>query len=218
LPSCLRLDLGLIRISSKTWPTCGRWKKQAAREVYVNSLLIDAKSVRIDYLSHSSTSQVMPPFDLKIDYETINSSPLLVDGHLSPGIDFDDLQIQEKIAIRTFETSLDVKFKPAVYTYLMRCLDLNINYVDELEAFFQFYDWNSSNAMKQYHLWKQIVQQFRGTTLKRRELKFELPCLSLKCLNESGSLSKERDLLLAELLLCGTEMELEQYLDTRCRF
>lgn len=45
--------------------------------------------------------------------------------------------------------------------------------------------------------------------LKRRVLRFELPCLSVKCLNESGPLTKEKDLLLAELLLCGTEIELE---------
>lgn len=158
LPTCLRLDLGLIQISSKTQPICGRWRKHINREVFVNSLLIDARSMRIDCLSHAAASQVMPPFDLVIDYESINSSPLLLDGHLSPGIDFDDLQIQEKITIRTFEASLEMKFKPAIYTYLMRCLDLNINYVDELDAHFQFYNWNSSNAMKSYNLWKQIVR------------------------------------------------------------
>ena len=78
----------------------------------------------------------MPPFDLTVDYESINSSPLLVDGHLSPGFDFNDLQIQEAITIRTFDANLEMKFKPATYEYLMRCLDLNINYVDELDADF----------------------------------------------------------------------------------
>ena len=91
LPTSLRLDLGLIQISSKTQPVCGRWRKHVDREVFVNSLLVDARSMRIDCLTRSTTSQVMPPFDLVIDYESINWSPLLLDGHLSPGIDFEDL-------------------------------------------------------------------------------------------------------------------------------
>lgn len=60
--------------------------------------------------------------------------------------------------IRTFDASLEMKFKPSTYEYLMRCLDLNVNFVDELDAHFQFHNWNSTNAMKYYNLWKQIVK------------------------------------------------------------
>jgi hypothetical protein len=69
--------------------------------------------------------------------------------------------------------------------------------------------------MRQYNLWQKIVQQFRGTTLRRRVIKFLLPCLSVKCLNGQSPTAKEKDPLLAELLLCGTEIEYQQFLDTR---
>lgn len=153
MPASLRFDLGLIIIRSKTEAKCGRWAKQPKREVLVNSLLFEAKSMRIDCLTPTTTSQVMPPFDLAIEYESINSSPLLAEGHLSPGIDFHDLQIQEIITMKTTEPCLELRFRPAVYTYLMRCLDLNVNFVDELDAHYQFYEWNSANTMRQYNLW-----------------------------------------------------------------
>ena len=35
--------------------------------------------------------------------------------------------------MKTIEPSLEMRFRPAVYTYLTRCLDLNINFADELD-------------------------------------------------------------------------------------
>lgn len=38
--------------------------------------------------------------------------------------------------MKTVAPNLELKFRPFVYTYLKRCMDLNVNFVDEQDAHF----------------------------------------------------------------------------------
>jgi len=62
---------------------------------------IQITKIKIDYKHGGGVQEITPPFDLSIEYESLNSSPLLLDQWMSKGFDFDDLQIQETLRIRT---------------------------------------------------------------------------------------------------------------------
>jgi hypothetical protein len=40
-----------------------------------------------------------------------------------------------------------MNFKKDIYTYFLKCMDLNINYYDMLTPGYQLFAWNSSNFM-----------------------------------------------------------------------
>lgn len=71
---------------------------------------------------------------MKVIFEKMNFSPLIEESYNSPGIDFTDLDISHKISI-TF-SPLIMHLKQDIYTYLLRCNDLNINYTDSLAKYF----------------------------------------------------------------------------------
>ena len=85
------------------------------------------------------------------------ASPLLTDRKLldfkrqgpaaSHGIDFTRLDQQDNISIKS-RSRIEFSMKQTAYRYLLRCLDLNINYADGFEQFFQFQGWGTLNAMK----------------------------------------------------------------------
>lgn len=62
---------------------------------------IKISEIKMDYKHDSEEHQITPPFDLSIEYESLNSSPLLSDQWMSKGFDFNDLQIQEILRIST---------------------------------------------------------------------------------------------------------------------
>ena len=86
------------------------------------------KSVRIDY--NNKSYMITPPFDMKISLERINFSELLTDQFLSEGINFEEFDKSDKLKIHS--TAFEMNFKKEVYTYFLRCMDLNINYFDNL--------------------------------------------------------------------------------------
>lgn len=56
---------------------------------------------------------------------------------------------------------------------------------------------------------KLVQAQFPNTSIKRREIKLQLPTISVKCL------SKENSSIISELVLCKLDMDFHQFLDTR---
>jgi hypothetical protein len=96
-------------------------------------MLIEAKKMGIIFYG-KSTFEMAPSFDMEISFEKLNFSPLLVDNYLSEGINFLDLDICNKIGIKL--SPLQLRFRIDVYTYFLRCLDLNINFVDSMDKHF----------------------------------------------------------------------------------
>lgn len=100
-------------------------------------------NVRIDF--NSKAYMITPPFNMNISMERINYSDLLQDQYLSNGIDFEDFDKSDHLNIRS--TSFELNFKKDILTYLLRCLDLNINFTDFLDPGYQLFSWNIHDFM-----------------------------------------------------------------------
>jgi hypothetical protein len=73
-----------------------------------------------------------------------------------------------------------MNFKKEVYTYFLKCLDLNINYYDMLAPGYQLFTWNSQNFMQYLHIEEKQVEKFTGSSVKKRETTFVFPSFSIK--------------------------------------
>ena len=152
------MDLGFIKITNELEHVSGRWKEHPDKLVGVNTMYIDAKSIKIDH-TRQLIDNVTPPFDLSISYQTLLPSSMLVDRKLldfarqgpaaSHGIDFNQFENQDRITI-TSSMNIEMNIKQNVYKYILRCLDLNINFCDGFEQCFQFRGWGDLNTMKSY--------------------------------------------------------------------
>ena len=60
---------------------------------------------------------------------------------MSPQLDFTDLDISYKISVHF--SPVIMHLKQDVFTYLMKCNDLNINHTDQLSPYFQLAIWNN---------------------------------------------------------------------------
>jgi hypothetical protein len=69
---------------------------------------------------------ILPSTNFKIGLERLNYSELLEKNYLSEGFNFEDLDISQHIKVKCSPVKL--QFTQEVYTYLLRCNDLNINY------------------------------------------------------------------------------------------
>jgi len=122
----------------------GKWKSYPDKKTYINIIDIDMKSVRIDF--DSKSYMITPPFDMLISFERINHSELLINQFLSKDIDFEEFDKSDHLKFKS--TALEMNFKKEIFTYLLRVLDLNINYYDNLDPGYQLFAWNSHNFMQ----------------------------------------------------------------------
>lgn len=95
------IDLGKIQITNRVAEQPGRWRQHPDVLLFTNIMDIKISEIKMDYKHDSEEHQITPPFDLSIEYESLNSSPLLSDQWMSKGFDFNDLQIQEILRIST---------------------------------------------------------------------------------------------------------------------
>ena len=82
----------------------------------------------------SNKFEIAPSNDIKVNFEKLNHSDLLEDSYNSKNMDFTELDISYKIEMNF--SALIMHLKQDVYTYMLRCLDLNINYTDNMAKFF----------------------------------------------------------------------------------
>ena len=52
-----------------------------------------------------------------------------------------------------------------MYCYVLRLLDLNVNYMDEFTAGYQLFTWNSQDFMKYLDREKEIVTRFKDQSV-----------------------------------------------------
>lgn len=78
--------------------------------------------------------EMAPDFNMNINFERLNYTPLLEDYYLSKDIDFLDLDISYHISLNV--SPLHLRFRQDVYSYFIRVMDLNINYTDDLQQHF----------------------------------------------------------------------------------
>ena len=126
---------------SATEPVVGRWKSFAGKKVWVTKFNIDMKDMGIfKYENLTQKFEIAPSYDMKVIFEKLNYSPWLEDSFSSKEIDFTELDISYKISINF--SPLIMHLSQDVYTYIMRCMDLNLNYTDDLAKYFQLAIWN----------------------------------------------------------------------------
>ena len=130
LVDSIEVDLGMIKITSRLEHIIGKWTEFPDKKTYVNMIDILAQKIKID--CNNFTEQITPPFDLTIEYEKLVQSPMLEDNFLSKGFNFEQFLIHDIIRIKS-EKEIELNMKQSVYTYFMRCLDLNVNYTDKYE-------------------------------------------------------------------------------------
>ena len=121
---------------------------------------------------------ITPPFDMLISLQRINYSELLLDQFMSKEIDFEQFENKEIMTITS--TAFEMNFQKEVYTYLLRCLDLNINYYDMMHAGYQLFTWDSQNFMQYLKIEEDQVKKFENSSVKKREIKFQMPSFSIK--------------------------------------
>ncbi len=126
------MDLGTTKIISSTGPVLGRWKSNPEKETWVTKFDIDMSQMSIKY--DSNQFEIAPSFNLNIAFEKLNYTPLLEESYISKDIDFLELDISYKIQMKF--SPLIMHLRSDVYTYLLRCVDLNINYSDSLTKYF----------------------------------------------------------------------------------
>ena len=71
---------------------------------------------------------ILPATNFAIGVEKLNHSPKLQRYYLSDGFDFSDLDISQHVKVKL--SPLKLNFTQEVYTYMLRCNDLNICYSD----------------------------------------------------------------------------------------
>ena len=162
--SNIEIDLGRIKVTSKLENVEGKWKNHPSKKTFVNIIDIDMQQVRIDY--NSKAYQITKPFDMLISFERINYSELLIDQFISKGIDFEQFNMSELISI--VSSPLNFNFKQDIYTYILRILDLNINFYDNLTAGYQLFTWNSQDFMKYLDLEQKIVDKYKKSQVFKR--------------------------------------------------
>ena len=87
--------------------------------------------MNITYRSQTESLKITEPFDFSFSFSTLNYSSMLgmIDSHEL------DKSYEAQIEIRP---AYVLKFKQEVYTYILRCIDLNFGYTDYLQDLFNF--------------------------------------------------------------------------------
>lgn len=67
-----------------------------------------------------------------------------------------------------------------VYTYMLRCIDLNINYTDSLAKYFQLAIWNDGSDTQKYILQEsKTVKMFENKEVYKMKVYMSYPSLAL---------------------------------------
>lgn len=206
----IQIDLGQISVKSRLESIIGRWKNEPDKETIVNVMDINMNQVRIDF--NEKQFEITPPFNMNIEIERVNYSELLIDeDFLTKSVNFELFDKADHITIQS--TGFALNFKQEVYTYLLRVMDLNINYYDMQSEGYQLYCWDSHDYMKYLNLEDQVVEKYKDSSVYKRMIKMQFPSLSIKCLEDSQTYGKDH--LLSELILYNLDLSMKMFLDYR---
>ena len=179
------MDLGMIRITSSLDKVAGKWRSLPDKKCYVNNMNIEMKSFKIDY--NGGEYQITPPFDMKIEIERINFTELLQDQFLAEGFDFEEFNKADMLQITT--SPFEMNFKRDIYTYFLRCSDLNFNYFDNLAPGYQLFSWNSSDFMHYLDLEQKTVATFTQSPVFKRDIQMHFDSFCMR-INEDTAIEK----------------------------
>eukprot|EP00347_Sterkiella_histriomuscorum_P000566 403375355 len=201
----IEIDLGKTNITSETMPVQSRWKSMPEKDVWVTKFNIDMKEMGIRF--DHNRFEIAPSYDMKIVFEKLNQSPYLEESFNSKHIDFTDLDISYKIQISF--SALVMHLRQDVYTYLLRCVDLNINYTDNLTKYFQLAIWNDGSDTQKYITQEQeMVKKHKNKDVHKMKIYMSFPSLALQLRNMDGS-------YMSEFILWSADIDFLRYVDYR---
>jgi hypothetical protein len=73
------IDLGKMSITNKTLQKDKRWALHPESSIFVNIMDIQIDKMKIDFTDSDETYEITPSFDMEINYERLNESPMLID-------------------------------------------------------------------------------------------------------------------------------------------
>ena len=134
----LRIDFGDIRISNQTSIEQGRWQKKPDENVLVTTMKVLGQGFTMSYEKGAGMKcdnfTILPSTNFAIAIERLNYTDKLLKYYLSEGIDFTDLDISQHMKVKF--SPFKLSFTKDVYSYCLRCNDLNIGYSDQLQEKF----------------------------------------------------------------------------------
>jgi hypothetical protein len=92
----VEIDLGKINVSSKAEEIAGRWRSLPDKKVWVTQFLIEMNEMGF---RHNKDFEITSPFGMKIVFEKLNPTELMLDNYRSDHLDFEELDISYKISI-----------------------------------------------------------------------------------------------------------------------
>ena len=121
----------------------GRWINHPEEELLDLLFIVDIKKMRMNFNARSPITSA--PFDARVIYSMVNLEASDWNRHNPKGFHFKFhipiiliLVLDQSNKIDVQLRPINLKFNQKQYTYLLRCLDLNINYIDDHEKEFQF--------------------------------------------------------------------------------
>jgi hypothetical protein len=104
-------------------------KEHLNKELIVSSFIIDCKDLGLK--NGRDNFELSKPFNLRINFSYLGATPLL------PRIDSHELDKSFFVHI-DFMEEINLILREDLYTYIMRCIDLNLAYEDGLDALYNF--------------------------------------------------------------------------------
>ena len=125
----IEIDLGEMTISYDEAMIKQRFKRAPKKQIIQAKFIIDCKEVSFNYSRDQFL--VAPIFDLNVEFCYISNSPLL------PRIDSHELD-KSYIVNVGFAPHLHLRMREDIYTFILRCIDLNFAYTDYLDEKYNF--------------------------------------------------------------------------------
>jgi hypothetical protein len=132
---------------------------------------------------------------------------------MTPGFDFEDLDISQTYSIKC--SPVKIYLIQEILTYLLRCLDLNINYLDGHQHNFQLAVWNDADNQKYIKLEELTRKRYKdNSTVHNRKMEVLIPSLSMTLFNDDAEQNPFGSMI-AELVFWNFNLTLTQYPDWR---
>ena len=191
----IRAEASEIVISATTAKKAGRYKSQPERLVQTDTKIIRVKGMSLQYTNGIDMTQevftILAPTNFLVERESVTWSPILDKRQfLTPGFDFCEFDYSQHYRFK-FEP-IRMKTVQEIYTYFLKCIDLNVNYSDGGAKKFQLAIWDDPDSQKYLRLEEEMRRRFKDhPIIHRQKMDIEIPSLSMLLLTSDDNVDLE---------------------------
>ncbi len=179
----LEVSMSEVVISTREQLEIGRFHKQPDRPILTGTFVIDARDISISYMP--AGFEVASPCSIHVEFTSLSYCPQLIK------ISSKELDKSYKVTV-DIQPKLQLCFDQEVYTFILRCVDLNLAYTDNLESKYNFCNTEEYFNSSAYILKNAIYIHSRSLGL---------------------SIYESKDKLLTELLIKEPQVNIMMYLN-----